>query len=293
MLSEIYEMYKETLSKSEHRIFSYLLEHEQELPVISSDDIARQLGVSTSTISRFWTKIGFKNLKDLKRAVYENQSATPFSRLSGALSQWGEEGVTLDFLMDRMSRYMEKTFRISAEETKQAIRAGNQAQELFRKDLKKKGEEVLKQVETSGKFAVVLASRPYQNDTLVNHELPEIFTGMGIPVLTADSLPGTEEEDLSMSRLDVVNNFHARMLSSAIMAAQKDSLEYVQIVSFGCGHDAYLSDEIVRLMDEISGKTLLILKVDESDIQGPLRIRVRSFLETVIMRREQGVRREI
>ena len=112
MLSEIYEMYKETLSKSEHRIFSYLLEHEQELPVISSDDIARQLGVSTSTISRFWTKISFKNLKDLKRAVYENQSATPFSRLSGALSQWGEEGVTLDFLMDRMSRYMEKTFRV-------------------------------------------------------------------------------------------------------------------------------------------------------------------------------------
>ena len=112
MLSEIYEMYKETLSESEHRIFSYLLEHEQELPVISSDDIARQLGVSTSTISRFWTKIGFKNLKDLKRAVYENQSATPFSRLSGALSQWGEEGVTLDFLMDRMSRYMEKTFRV-------------------------------------------------------------------------------------------------------------------------------------------------------------------------------------
>ena len=112
MLSEIYEMYKETLSKSEHRIFSYLLEHEQELPVISSDDIARQLGVSTSTISRFWTKIGFKNLKDLKRAVYENQSATPFSRLSGALSQWGEEGVTLDFLMDSMSRYMEKTFRV-------------------------------------------------------------------------------------------------------------------------------------------------------------------------------------
>ena len=112
MLSEIYEKYKETLSKSEHRIFSYLLEHEQELPVISSDDIARQLGVSTSTISRFWTKIGFKNLKDLKRAVYENQSATPFSRLSGALSQWGEEGVTLDFLMDRMSRYMEKTFRV-------------------------------------------------------------------------------------------------------------------------------------------------------------------------------------
>ena len=83
------------------------------------------------------------------------------------------------------------------------------------------------------------------------------------------------------------------MLSSAIMAAEKESLEYVQIVSFGCGHDAYLSDEIVRMMDEISGKTPLILKVDESDIQGPLRIRVRSFLETIIMRREQGRKPEV
>ena len=83
------------------------------------------------------------------------------------------------------------------------------------------------------------------------------------------------------------------MLSSAIMAAEKDSLEYVQIVSFGCGHDAYLSDEIVRMMNEISGKTPLILKADESDIQGPLRIRVRSFLETIVMRREQGRKPEV
>ena len=30
------------------------------------------------------------------------------------------------------------------------------------------------------------------------------------------------------------------MLSSAILAARDDELEYVQIVSFGCGHDAYL-----------------------------------------------------
>lgn len=94
--------------------------------------------------------------------------------------------------------------------------------------------------------------------------------------------------DLSHSRLDVVNNFHARMLSSAILAAENPHLEYVQIVSFGCGHDAYLSDEIIRMMKELSGKTPLVLKLDESDIQGPLQIRIRSFLETVAMGREQN-----
>ena len=63
---------------------------------------------------------------------------------------------------------------------------------------------------------------------------------MGIPVLTADSLRESGQVDLSMSRLDVVNNYHARMLSGAVLAAESENLEYVQIVSFGCGHDAYL-----------------------------------------------------
>ena len=99
--------------------------------------------------------------------------------------------------------------------------------------------------------------------------------------------------DLSRSTLDIVNNYHARMLTGAIQAAESENLEYVQIVSFGCGHDAYLSDEIIRLMKEISGKTPLVLKVDESDIQGPLRIRVRSFLETLRLRREEKKELEI
>lgn len=120
-----------------------------------------------------------------------------------------------------------------------------------------------------------------------------MFTKAGIPVLTADSLPEVNCTDLHRSRIDVVNNYHARMLSSAILAAQSENLEYVQVVSFGCGHDAYLSDEIVRMMKEISGKTPLILKVDESDIQGPLGIRVRSFLETVEMGREKKLVHEV
>jgi predicted nucleotide-binding protein (sugar kinase/HSP70/actin superfamily) len=40
-------------------------------------------------------------------------------------------------------------------------------------------------------------------------------------------------------------------------------------------------------MDEISGKSPLILKMDESEIAGPLRIRVRSFIETVVIRRKK------
>ena len=188
----------------------------------------------------------------------------------------------------QLTGWMKETFGISPKETENAILQGDRAMKEFRGALKKAAAEAMDGAAARGEFCVVLASRPYQNDPLVNHDLPELINSFGIPVLTADSLPSQEETDLSLSRLDVVNNYHGRMLSSAILAAENDTLEYVQAVSFGCGHDAYLSDEIIRIMHGISGKSPLVLKLDESDAGGPLRIRVRSFVETVIMRRKKG-----
>lgn len=188
----------------------------------------------------------------------------------------------------QLSIYMEETFRIPKNHVLAAIKQGDEAQKSFRCQLEDEGKKVVEDVEKKGTYAIILASRPYQNDSLVNHELLELFTKLGIPVLTADAVPGICEVDLHNSRLDVVNNYHARMLSGAVLAAQTEHLEYVQLVSFGCGHDAYFSDEINRMMKEVSGKVPLVLKLEESDIQVPLGIRIRSFVETVSMRRSQN-----
>ena len=192
----------------------------------------------------------------------------------------------------QLSIFMKDTFGIPAKIVRKAIREGQSAQDTYREKLLEQGQKVLdgiRKAPAEAPGAVVLAARPYQNDDLVNHNIPEMFIEQGISVLTADSIPGLDRIDLSKSRLDVVNNYHARMLGSAIYAARHPNLEYVQIVSFGCGHDAYLSDEIIRLMKEIAGKTPLILKVDESDIRGPLSIRVRSFISSVKMKRRKAL----
>ncbi len=188
----------------------------------------------------------------------------------------------------QLSIYMQEHFGITPKETNEALYQADQAQAAFSSRMKEEGTRILKDVMEKGTYAVVLASRPYQNDILVNHGVSDLFTAQGIPVLTTDSLSGINEVDLHNLRIDVVNNYHARMLSGAVIAAEHPNLEYVQLVSFGCGHDAYLSDEIIRLMKELSGKTPLVLKLDESDVQGPLRIRVRSFTETISMRRLSG-----
>ena len=181
----------------------------------------------------------------------------------------------------QLTKYMEETFSVTPAQTRKALTAADAAQASFRRQMKEAGAKIIQDVTEKGTYAVILAGRPYQSDRLVNHDLPKLFTSQGIPVLTADAVPHSEEIDLSRSRIDVVNNYHARVLADSVAAARSEHLEMVQIVSFGCGHDAYLSDEIIRMMKEISGKTPLVLKLDESDVAGPLRIRVRSFIETV------------
>ena len=185
----------------------------------------------------------------------------------------------------QLSDYLNKAFGINQKTAQAAIELADAAQHEFKNTLLRRGQTVIDEARDNGTYAIVLASRPYHNDPLVNHHLPEMFCKLGLSVLPPDAVPGVDNVDLSKSRIDVVNNFHARMLGSALIAADSPHLEYVQLVSFGCGHDAYLSDEITRLMRERSNKTPLILKVDESDAEGPLRIRVRSFVETVDARR--------
>ena len=193
----------------------------------------------------------------------------------------------------QLCNYMKDEFGIAPSITKRAIKYGADAQAMFDRKLKAKGTEVIERVTREDKYAVVIGARPYHSDPLVNHELPELLVNMGVPVLTVDSIPEMHTVDLSKSRLDVVNNFHARILSGSIIAAKNEHLEFVQLVSFGCGHDACLTDEAIRLMKEISNKAPLILKVDESDAQGPLRIRVRSFIETIERKRNKNIKEPI
>jgi predicted CoA-substrate-specific enzyme activase len=188
----------------------------------------------------------------------------------------------------QLCRYMRETFGTPEAFTRQAIAQGDRAMASFRRELAAEGSRVIAEAEAQGKFVVVVAGRHYQFDELVNHNLSRHFTGLGIPVLPVDALEGLRDEDLSRTMPDINNSNHALLLAGALIAARRPSLEYVEIFSFGCGHDAIYTDEVTRILSEVSGKAPLILKLDESDVTGPLRIRIRSFVETVETRRREA-----
>ena len=167
-----------------------------------------------------------------------------------------------------------------------AVDEGETALQKFRDALQSEGKKVLDDVRARGEFAVVVAGRPYHLDPLVNHLVANHFTQMGIPVLPLEALPDVFEQEIpSNTRMETLNSFHMRMLGATLLATKDPSIELVQIVSFGCGHDAILSDEIMRILHERSDKELLMLKLDEGDVRGPVSIRIKSFIETVKVRR--------
>ncbi|MCD8397859.1 MAG: acyl-CoA dehydratase activase [Lachnospiraceae bacterium] len=188
--------------------------------------------------------------------------------------------------------YAVETLGVTKAEAASAFADGEQALLSFRETLTRRGSEIVRQAHESGTYAVVLAGRPYHTDPFICHDLSRRFTERGVPVLTVDSLPGLSEQDLKNTRIEITNDFHTRMLEGAMVAAKDSALEYVQIVSFGCGHDAILSDEISRILAECGNKSPLILKVDESDATGSLGIRIQSFLETIAIKRRNDCVRD-
>jgi len=186
--------------------------------------------------------------------------------------------------------YAAQTLGVTRRQAQEAFSQADAALIKFKTEIKSLGAKTLANVRKAGSFAVLLAGRPYHTDPFILHDLSDLFTKQGIPVLTIDSLPGANDMSLRNTRGEITNAFHAQMIKAVIKAAQTPELELAQIVSFGCGHDAILTDEVIRIMDVCADKPPLILKLDEGAAAGSLKIRVQSFIETVKIRRKSSLK---
>jgi len=65
-------------------------------------------------------------------------------------------------------------------------------------------------------------------------------------------------------------------------------MEYIQLVSFGCGLDAISTDEVRDIL-EAQGKLYTQLKIDEIYNLGAVKIRIRSLLAALEAKKKRGV----
>ena len=109
MLEKLYQENKQNFSKSDHQIMEFLLRNASELQYISTEELATKLDISPSTISRFWKKTGFKDVKDFKKYLRESTRLTPSSKISVTLGQWQDEDINLQSFTSKYYLHLEKT----------------------------------------------------------------------------------------------------------------------------------------------------------------------------------------
>ena len=165
---------------------------------------------------------------------------------------------------------------------KELLEAAKKAEAEYQKcrdDIHKNGEETVKYIEENNLKGIVLAGRPYHVDPEVNHGIDTLITSLGLCVLTEDSIANLTEAKRPLRVVDQWM-FHARLYAAADYVGKHDNLELVQLNSFGCGVDAVTTDQVEEILTSF-GKMYTLIKIDEINNLGAVRIRIRSLLASM------------
>ena len=189
-----------------------------------------------------------------------------------------------DALAERLCEEMLPKFpKLTRDAILDAVDKAWKEQEKFREEVRQKGEEALEEIITKGGSGIVLAGRPYHLDPEINHGIPEMINGLGLAVLTEDSVAhlGNIERPLRIIDQWV---YHNRLYRAAQFVSEMPSLELVQLTSFGCGLDAVTADQVDEIL-RAKSRMYTLIKIDEGSNLGAVRIRIRSLIAAVKERR--------
>lgn len=188
----------------------------------------------------------------------------------------------------KMIRVCAAEWNIAPSEVKAAVHAAWTEQLAAKEDVRHEGERLIAQMKDEGKKGIVLAGRPYHVDPEINHGIPELISSYGLYVFTEDSLP---LNPLPVRPVRVVDQwvYHSRLYNAAEFVCYHDDLELIQLNSFGCGLDAVTTDQVSEILEH-SNKLYTLLKIDEVNNLGAVRIRIRSLLSAMKIRDAQNIK---
>ena len=172
-----------------------------------------------------------------------------------------------------------KEYNFNKKEVLEAAKKAEAEYQNYKNNIRKKGEETLKYIKDNHLHGIVLAGRPYHTDPEINHGIDTLITSLGLCVLTEDSVSHLTE---AKRPLRVVDQwvYHARLYAAADFVGKTDNLELVQLNSFGCGVDAVTTDQVEEILSSY-GKMYTLIKIDEINNLGAVRIRIRSLLASM------------
>jgi len=175
------------------------------------------------------------------------------------------------------ARYFAGEFEVPQAVTRAAVKKAYRAYRNWQRALYTFGEQSLAWAQKHGAQTVILAGRPYHADPEINHGIHKLLTSLGCAVLSEDCLRPREKFNVH-----VLNQwtYHSRLYAAAKFVTERQRVQLVQLISFGCGLDAITSDEVKDILENGS-RIYTLIKIDEINNLGAAKIRLRSLLEAV------------
>ncbi|MDR3229669.1 MAG: acyl-CoA dehydratase activase-related protein [Puniceicoccales bacterium] len=205
--------------------------------------------------------------------------------IRSALDTAGRHNIPLDaptltfadtvLLRKACRRYLCETLGVAPRVAAAAIERAIAAQREFGEALSAKIHEIVAAAANGARPLIILAGRPYHTDPLIQHKVAEMFAEFGADVVN---------EDIARDLADTKTSpwaYPNRILAAATWVATAPAhVHFVQITSFGCGPDAFIVDEVGERLRR-AGKSHTVLKVDDINNPGSLRLRARSLIESL------------
>ena len=174
------------------------------------------------------------------------------------------------------------TLSINKPTAQAAITQAITAQQNYLDALEKRNMQVFNEARAAGRMVILLAARPYHIDPLIQHKIADAIAAMGIDVITENI--ATHEGQAVYDELNAMAQwaYPNRIFKAAHWVGNNpyNNLHMVELTSFGCGPDAFILDEVRAILSRY-GKNLTVLKIDDVNNIGSLRLRVRSLVESV------------
>ncbi|MBR4951125.1 MAG: 2-hydroxyacyl-CoA dehydratase, partial [Clostridia bacterium] len=192
-----------------------------------------------------------------------------------------------DVAADRLVKLCAEEWGIPAKEVRKAAKMAWDEQLKAKADIVAQGREALEKMEAEGRRGIVIVGRPYHIDPEINHGIPELVASYGLDVFTEDSIP-VDFEPTRPLRANDQWTYHSRLYNAAEFVCKRNDLELIQLNSFGCGLDAVTTDEVCEILENCN-KLYTVLKIDEVNNLGAVRIRIRSLLAAMGIRDEHEI----
>ena len=174
-----------------------------------------------------------------------------------------------------------KSLGVKGSVIEKAFEKARKTQDEYVWTLAEQNRHILERAKKENRMVILLAGRPYHTDPLIQHKIADCIADMGIDVIT---------ENISLLDGDKVYDeingitqwaYPNRILKAARFVADSDeNIHFVELTSFGCGPDAFITDEVGEVLKR-KGKSLTLLKIDDVNNIGSLRLRIRSLVESL------------